>query len=116
MPTYQYKVIPAPKKGERAKGVKGTEARFANALEVLMNTYGADGWEYLRTDTLPSEERSGIRGKSTVYQNVLVFRRQTGDGVSRLQPEVMAKPTPVVVRAKTTVQDDTQSNTSVAAE
>ena len=75
MPRYEYKVIPAPKKGLRAKGVRGTELRFANALQELMNEYGAQGWEYQRTDTLPCEERVGLTGKSTGFQNMLVFRR-----------------------------------------
>ena len=34
---HEYKVVPAPMKGMKAKGVKGTPARFAHALEVLMN-------------------------------------------------------------------------------
>ncbi|MEC7764278.1 MAG: DUF4177 domain-containing protein [Pseudomonadota bacterium] len=76
MKRYEYNVVPAPKKGKRAKGVKGAEARFAHALAECMNEMAADGWEYLRTDTLPSEERSGITGRATVFQNMLVFRRE----------------------------------------
>ncbi|WP_428539635.1 hypothetical protein [Profundibacter sp.] len=41
-----------------------------------MNELGADGWEYQRSDTLPSEERSGLRGKTTIFHNMLVFRRK----------------------------------------
>ncbi|WP_374213157.1 DUF4177 domain-containing protein [Psychromarinibacter sediminicola] len=77
MPRYEYKVVPAPKKAGKVKGVKGTEARFAHELATLMNRYGADGWEYQRTDTLPCEERSGLTGRTTVFQNMLVFRRAT---------------------------------------
>lgn len=76
MPKYEYKVVPAPTKGQRARGVKGAEARFANALMTLMNKLGRDGWEYQRTDTLPCEARSGFTGKSTSFQNMLVFRRE----------------------------------------
>ncbi|WP_208353843.1 DUF4177 domain-containing protein [Pseudaestuariivita rosea] len=115
MPAYEYKVVPAPKKGVKTRGAKGAEGRFANALEDLMNTYGAQGWEYLRTDTLPQEERSGLRGKSTLYQNMLVFRRELGVQMSDLQPELMAKPTPVVVRAKVS-EDTTLSDAKLAAE
>ena len=75
MQNYEYKVVPAPTNGTKAKGVKTVEARFANTLEVLMNKMGADGWEYQRAETLPSEERSGLMSKSTSYRNVLVFRR-----------------------------------------
>lgn len=75
MPAYEYKVVPAPKRGLKAKGVKGTEARFAHALSEVMNEHGAEGWEYQRTDTLPCEERQGLTGKVTLFQNMLVFRR-----------------------------------------
>ncbi|MGH1368769.1 MAG: DUF4177 domain-containing protein [Maritimibacter sp.] len=72
---FEYKVVPAPKRGKKAKGVKTAEDRFAHALSETINEMAADGWEYLRTDTLPSEERSGLRSRTTVFQNMLVFRR-----------------------------------------
>lgn len=75
MQRYEYNVVPAPRKGKKARGIKGAEARFAHALAECMNEMAADGWEYLRTDTLPSEERAGITGRATVFQNMLVFRR-----------------------------------------
>jgi hypothetical protein len=74
--TYEYKVIPAPLRGLKAKGVKTGEERFALALQTAMNEQAADGWEYLRTDTLPNEQREGLLSKTTVYQNMLVFRRE----------------------------------------
>jgi hypothetical protein len=73
--SYEYKVVPAPTRGLKAKGVKTAEDRFANALQTAMNEQASDGWEYLRTDTLPSEQREGLMSKTTVYQNMLVFRR-----------------------------------------
>lgn len=75
MPKFEYKVVPAPVRGEKAKGLKGTQARFAHALSTLMNELGAEGWEYQRADTLPCEERQGLTGKTTTFQNMLVFRR-----------------------------------------
>lgn len=72
---YEYKVVPAPKKGRSGKGVRGTEAKFANELMYLMNEMGAEGWEYVRSDTLPCEERQGLTSKTMTYQNILVFRR-----------------------------------------
>ena len=74
--SYEYKVVPAPVRGIKAKGLKTPEDRFANALETAINELAADGWEYLRADTLPSEQREGIMGKTTVFQNLLVFRRE----------------------------------------
>lgn len=75
MPVYEYKVIPAPRRGEKTRGAKTTADRFAHALTQVMNDLGRDGWEYLRADTLPCEERVGLTGKTTAFQNMLVFRR-----------------------------------------
>lgn len=75
MHRYEYKVVPAPKKGTKAKGVKTPEGRFATSIEQLLNVMGADGWEYQRAELLPSEERSGLTGSTTQWRNVLVFRR-----------------------------------------
>ncbi|RGP39177.1 DUF4177 domain-containing protein [Pseudotabrizicola alkalilacus] len=75
MQRYEYKVIPAPKRGEKLRGVKTTEDRFAQTLTQLMNSLGADGWDYVRADTLPCDERAGLTGTKTTYQNMLVFRR-----------------------------------------
>ena len=73
--TYEYKVVPAPTRGVKAKGVKTVEDRFAHALQEAMNDLAAAGWEYLRADTLPCEQREGLMSKTTVFQNMLVFRR-----------------------------------------
>ncbi|WP_233193035.1 DUF4177 domain-containing protein [Acidimangrovimonas sediminis] len=76
---YEYKVVPAPRRGEKARGAKQTEDRFAHALASLMNRMGRDGWDYLRAETLPCEERSGLTGRTTTFQNMLVFRRVIED-------------------------------------
>lgn len=76
MVKYEYKVIPAPRRGVRTKGAKGTAGRFASALEAAINEISADGWEYVRAESLPADERHGItRRKTETYQNVLIFRR-----------------------------------------
>ncbi len=100
---YEYKVVPAPKKAGKIRGVKGTGNKFAVALTNLMNEYGADGWEYQRTDTLPCEERQGLTGKATTFQNVLVFRREI-ISLDDIEPiPTYAEPTPEPV-AETTVE------------
>lgn len=75
MQRFEFKVIPAPKRGEKARGVKTTEDRFALVLTALMNEMGAEGWDYVRTDALPCEERAGFTSTKTTYLNMLVFRR-----------------------------------------
>ncbi|MCA0043110.1 DUF4177 domain-containing protein [Celeribacter litoreus] len=78
MPLYEYLTIPAPRKGEKAKGVKSAEGRIAQAMTTLLNEKAADGWEYLRADLVPMEERSGITSKTVNYHTILVFRREAG--------------------------------------
>ncbi len=82
MTQFEYKVIPAPSKGRKAPGVKGAEARFAFGVQEVMNEMGAEGWQYLRSDLLPSEERQGLTSSQTVYRSVLVFQRPRTDAVS----------------------------------
>jgi hypothetical protein len=91
MTTYEYKVVPAPTKGLKAKGVKTPEGRFANSVQSVLNTLGNEGWEYLRAELLPSEERSGLTGSTTNWRNVLVFRRAT--------PGLQTVETPAVTNA-----------------
>ncbi|KMW57770.1 hypothetical protein AIOL_002738 [Candidatus Rhodobacter oscarellae] len=98
MARYEYKVVPAPRKPGKIKGVKGTDNRFAHELSALMNEYGADGWEYQRTDTLPCEERSGLTGRTTTFQNMLVFRRALDEGHAPqavVETAVAAAPEPI---------------------
>ena len=108
MPHYEYKVVPAPTKGLKARGLKTPESRFANALQQLMNDMGADGWEFQRAETLPSQERSGLTSTVTTYRNVLVFRRaraRAGD-LEQFQPILL----------KTTEEDEQTAPAPSAAE
>jgi hypothetical protein len=90
---YEYRVVPAPSRGEKARGVKTTADRFALALTGVMNTLGREGWEYLRADTLPCEERVGLTGSKTSFQHLLVFRRLVADAADiPASVEVMAEP------------------------
>ncbi|MEX0367206.1 MAG: DUF4177 domain-containing protein [Ruegeria sp.] len=92
MAGWEYKVIPAPTKGQKAKGVKGGEGRFAHALELLMNDMARAGWEFQRAETLPSTERSGLTGSTTEWRNLLVFRRSVNDPLDDFEPELLPAP------------------------
>jgi len=93
MPQYEYKVVPSPRKGEKAPGAKTVQDRFAAGLTTLMNRMGQDGWEYLRADALPCEERVGLTGTKTTFQSVLVFRRMVAEGAEQApQPLSAAEP------------------------
>lgn len=95
MSAYEYKVVPAPQKGVKAKGVKAGEARFALALETLMNELAREGWEYQRAETLPSVERSGFTGTATEWRNMLVFRRPVSASNSSALREEPKVTTPI---------------------
>ncbi len=76
MSAFEYKVVTAPRKARKVKGVRGTDERYAVNLTELMNRQAADGWEYQRAESLPVDEKTGIMGKTQErYINVLVFRR-----------------------------------------
>ncbi|WP_177157476.1 DUF4177 domain-containing protein [Donghicola mangrovi] len=85
MAQYEFRVIPAPTKGQKAPGIKTNEARFAYAVEELMNDLAQDGWMYHRADTLPMEVREGLRGTKTTFQTLLVFRREIAEEVVEVQ-------------------------------
>ena len=107
MTQYEYKVVPAPAKGLKAEGIKTPEARFANALEQLMNEMGGHGWEYMRADTLPSTERSGLTGSTTEWRNMLIFRR----AVPQADSDATALPeTPVQVATSVAAPVDTDAD------
>ena len=75
MRKFEYKAVPAPTTGTKAKGVKSTEDRFALSLTDTLNEMAEDGWEYVRAETLPCTERKGLTGTQQTYQNILIFRR-----------------------------------------
>jgi hypothetical protein len=99
MQRYEYHVVPAPRRGEKARGAKTTEERFALALTRLMNDLGRDGWDYLRADTLPCEERAGLTGKTTAFQHMLIFRRTLAETPREEPAALMLTAAPVTAKA-----------------
>ena len=92
MPLYEYKTVPASKKGEKAKGVKTPEGRIAQAMETTLNAQAKDGWEYIRADLLPMEERAGLTSRTTNYYTVLVFRREIEQAMKPVARDTVADP------------------------
>ena len=73
---YEYKVVGAPEKPKRRRGAKTGSDRLAVAFEEVLQAEAVEGWEYLRTDTVPVTERSGwFSPTRTVSRAVMVFRR-----------------------------------------
>ncbi len=76
MTHYDYKVVPAPKRAKRVRGVHGAEDLFALTLTDAINEVARQGWEYVRAEHLPAEAPRGwFRGGTAGEQTVLVFRR-----------------------------------------
>ncbi|MGV6839409.1 MAG: DUF4177 domain-containing protein [Planktomarina sp.] len=81
MDRYEYRVLPAPTKAKRGRYLRGAAQRFADRLEQIFNEMGTEGWEYVRTDTLPNEQRKGMTTTTVTYRNMLVFRRVIMDTI-----------------------------------
>ena len=94
MNAFEYTAIPAPIRSEKAKSAKTPAERYALTLTDEINRMAADGWEYLRAETLPSEERSGLTGRTTLFHNLLIFRRpRASTPKPRALTQAEAKPT-----------------------
>ena len=124
MSKFEYAAIPAPHTGTKAKGLKTTEGRFALSLTDTLNEMAAEGWEYVRAETLPCDERKGLTGSQTTYQNILIFKRFRQEAqplpldartTSRPQPvdlddDLAPAPPPVTPRRITTAPPPDEHN------
>ncbi len=79
MQSYEYLTVPAPTKGAKVKGLKTPAERFAYQITLLLNQLASEGWEYWRSENLPSEERKGFTGTALVPHNLLIFRRPSAE-------------------------------------
>ncbi|MCJ8332746.1 MAG: DUF4177 domain-containing protein [Epibacterium sp.] len=115
MQVFEYKVIPAPNKGKKAKGVKTPVDRFANGVETILNEMAAEGWEFQRAEMLPSDERSGLAGSKTNWRNLLVFRRVLRTEASEETPAPLpAEPGATAASAATTTSETSEAAQSTA--
>ena len=77
MTHYDYKVVPAPTRAKRVKGVHSPEEHFAATLAETINEAARHGWEYVRAETLHHETPRGwFRRALASDQSVLIFRRE----------------------------------------
>lgn len=91
---YEYKVVPAPNRGQRRRGLRTGPERLAATLEDVIAEETAGGWEYLRADVLPMIESGGFLSRRREVQcAVLVFRRVLGaEEGARTDPRGLAEP------------------------
>ncbi|MBR9864076.1 MAG: DUF4177 domain-containing protein [Rhodobacteraceae bacterium] len=93
MQRYEYKAVPAPNRPKKVKGVKTTAGRFAAVLTDTINDLAKEGWEYLRSDSMPVEEKPGLlKSRVETYQTILVFRRALVTETAQVDPVVAAAP------------------------
>lgn len=76
MAEYEYKCVSAPRRPKPVKGARSHEDQFACGLAEVMNKMALEDWEYLRAESLPCEEKTGLTSRVVSYQSVLVFRRR----------------------------------------
>lgn len=86
MAYFDYKVVPAPRRMKRAKGVSDHADLFALTLTDAINEHARQGWEYLRAETLSAETPGGwFRRGRLEEETVLVFRRERETLAPRLE-------------------------------
>ncbi|TFL16782.1 DUF4177 domain-containing protein [Jannaschia formosa] len=74
-PIYEFTVVPAPAKAERAEGLKTDAERMAATWTQLLNEMALDGWDYVRADHLPNDTSRDLTGTAPKTMTLLVFRR-----------------------------------------
>lgn len=107
---YEYKCVGAPEKAKRSRGAKTRTDRVAHAMQELINREAVNGWEYLRTDLLPVEEKSGLFSRSSeAHRAVLVFRRSVGEArrPGDLRPLAEPEPGDPMIRLATETSGET---------
>ena len=82
MSLHEYLALPAPRRGQKVKGLKTPAERYAHELTTLLNELAVEGWEYWRSECLPSEERKGLTGTTIVQNHLLIFRRPKAEALA----------------------------------
>lgn len=108
---HEYKVVPAPQRAQKVKGLKTTEQRFANTLAEAINAEAAGGWQFLRTETLPCEERGTLGSMRTTTVTVMIFARELGQVRPKAATALAAVQEPATAPAET----ETAAAPSIAA-
>lgn len=115
MSRFEYKVVPAPKKGRKVKGVRSPEGMFSHVLQELMNELAEKNWEYQRAEMLPSVERSGLASTTTEWRHVLVFRRVVQAEIEEFAPELLPPPAVVAMEEVKSAPQDAEIKTETEA-
>lgn len=95
MQMHEYLALPAPRRGQKVKGLKTPTERYAHELTTLLNDLATEGWEYWRSECLPSEERKGFTGTTVVQNHLLIFRRPKAEALAEHAMQSVTAPEPV---------------------
>ncbi|KIT17743.1 hypothetical protein [Jannaschia aquimarina] len=91
----EFKVVPAPKKGEHGPNLSNDTDRMAHTLTGIFNEMAAEGWEFLRAERLPNDVGYDMTGTAAKEVTVLVFRRESCQPVMFRRASATAGPRPV---------------------
>lgn len=95
MPDFEYKTVAAPRRVKKVKGVKGRNESLAAMVEAIIHDEAAGGWDYLRTDIFPVEEKPNwFSSRGEVNKGVMVFRRAIPTRQAEPAPQPVAQPQP----------------------
>jgi len=76
MQHYDYKVVPAPRRLKKIRGISSSAELCAMTLAETLNAVAREGWEYLRAEQVAAAPVGGwFRRGAEVVETVLVFRR-----------------------------------------
>jgi len=76
MSYFDYKVVPAPQRVKKVRGITGAADLFALTLTDAINEVARQGWEYVRAETMTAEAPGRfLRKAASSEQTMLVFRR-----------------------------------------
>ncbi len=96
MTYYDYKVVPAPRRARKVKGIAAGPDLFALTLTDAINEVARQGWEYYRSETLTMEGPAGWFKRGGVEEQVmLIFRRPREHLSPRLAGETAAPREPL---------------------
>ncbi len=89
MSYFDYKVVPAPHRAKKVRGISGADDLFALTLTDAINEVARQGWEYVRAETMTAEAPGGFLRRATASERtMLVFRRPR----EQLSPRLAAVP------------------------
>lgn len=94
MAHFEFKVLPAPRRSKRMKGLMRGQNRFCATVTEFLNENGLDGWEFIGFEMMPLESRRFLFFQYVGECPCMIFRREVEpmvlDGTSNRDREAEA--------------------------